>query len=208
MGHPSPPELLVLHGVRVAGFVDTEVLAMRLMLAPELVDELLLDAQARGWITRHSFADTTGWAVTDAGRAHDEAALAAELDAHGIRPLAEQTHLRFLPLNARFLTAMTDWQLRPQPWDRLAANDHTDWRWDERVLRSLGHIGARLGELMQPLEDALPRFQGYAVRYRHALGRVERGERDWVDGVGRDSCHAVWMQVHEDLIATLGIDRS
>ena len=58
MGHPSPPELLVLHGVRVAGFVDTEALAMRLMLAPDLVAELLLDAQARGWISRHSFADT------------------------------------------------------------------------------------------------------------------------------------------------------
>ena len=50
-------------------------------------------------------------------------------------------------------------------------------------------------------------FEGYAVRYRFALGRVDRGEREWVDGVGRDSCHTVWMQLHEDLIATLGIDR-
>lgn len=207
MGHPSPPELLVLHGVRVAGFLDTEVLAMRLRLAPALVEELLLDAQARGWISRHSFAGTTGWAVTDAGRTTDEAALAAELDAHGIRPLTEETHARFLPLNSRFLTAMTDWQLRPQPWDKLAANDHSDWRWDERVLGTLGHLGARLIDLMEPLADALARFDGYAARYRHALGRVERGEHSWVDGVGLDSCHTVWMHLHEDLISTLGIDR-
>ncbi len=97
MAQPSPPELLVLHGVRVAGFVDTEVLAMQLMLAPDLTHELLLDAQARGWVSRHSFADSTGWSITDTGRAQDETALAAELDAHGIRPLAEETHWRFLP---------------------------------------------------------------------------------------------------------------
>ena len=208
MAHPSTPELLVLHGVRVAGFVDTEVLAIRLRLAHDLTHELLLDAQARGWVSRHSFADSTGWSITDTGRAQDETALAAELDAHGIRPLAEETHWRFLPLNARFLTAMTDWQLRPEPWDKLAANDHTDWRWDERVLSTLGHLSARLTDLMEPLADALVRFDGYAARYRHALGRVERGERGWVDGVGLDSCHTVWMQLHEDLISTLGIDRN
>ena len=53
----------------------------------------------------------------------------------------------------------------------------------------------------------LGRFDGYAVRYQAALGRVDRGERRWVDDVGIDSCHTVWMQLHEDLIATLGIQR-
>ena len=39
------------------------------------------------------------------------------------------------------------------------------------------------------------------------MDRVERGERGWVDGVGLDSCHRVWFEVHEDLLATLGIPR-
>ena len=168
MGHPSPPELLVLHGVRVAGFLDTEVLAMRLRLAPALVEELLLDAQARGWISRHSFAGTTGWAVTDAGRTTDEAALAAELDAHGIRPLTEETHARFLPLNSRFLTAMTDWQLRPQPWDNLAANDHSHWRWDQRGLGPPGPLGPGPTALLAPLAAAPARVDGSAASPRPA----------------------------------------
>ena len=33
------------------------------------------------------------------------------------------------------------------------------------------------------------------------------GQNAWVDGVGVDSCHTVWMQLHEDLLATLGLDR-
>jgi hypothetical protein len=28
-----------------------------------------------------------------------------------------------------------------------------------------------------------------------------------VDGPDRDSCHLVWIQFHEDLLATLGIKR-
>jgi hypothetical protein len=34
---------------------------------------------------------------------------------------------------------------------------------------------------------------------------VQEGQRDWVDGHDRDSCHTVWIQFHEDLLATLGI---
>jgi hypothetical protein len=29
-----------------------------------------------------------------------------------------------------------------------------------------------------------------------------------VTGVGIDSCHSVWMELHEDLLATLGMQRS
>jgi hypothetical protein len=33
------------------------------------------------------------------------------------------------------------------------------------------------------------------------------GDRPWVDGSDRDSCHTVWFQLHEDLLATLGLRR-
>jgi hypothetical protein len=40
-----------------------------------------------------------------------------------------------------------------------------------------------------------------------ALSKVETGQRAWVDAYNRDSCHMVWIQFHEDLLATLGIPR-
>jgi hypothetical protein len=40
-----------------------------------------------------------------------------------------------------------------------------------------------------------------------ALSKVETGQRAWVDACNRDSCHMVWIQFHEDLLATLGIPR-
>ena len=33
------------------------------------------------------------------------------------------------------------------------------------------------------------------------------GQKAWVDGHDRDSCHTVWIQFHEDLLATLGLPR-
>ncbi len=89
----------------------------------------------------------------------------------------------------------------------MAANDHTDFRWDDRVLDSLGSLGRRIGPLCAELSGRLARFAGYQDRYAAAMARVEGGERTWVDGVGLDSCHAVWFELHEDLLATLGIQR-
>ena len=55
------------------------------------------------------------------------------------------------------------------------------------------------------LAGCLDRLAGYSERYEAALARARAGEREWVDGLGRDSCHTVWFQLHEDLLATLGI---
>ena len=44
-------------------------------------------------------------------------------------------------------------------------------------------------------------------RYSTALARVDSGERRWVDSPEIDSCHTVWAQLHEDLLATLGLPR-
>jgi hypothetical protein len=48
---------------------------------------------------------------------------------------------------------------------------------------------------------------GYAERYSAALERVDRGERAWVAQPRIDSCHTVWMELHDDLLATLGLKR-
>ena len=97
--------------------------------------------------------------------------------------------------------------MRPLPGAPMAVNDHTDVRWDDRVIDSLGFLGRSMAVLETELATAVRRFGGYAARYDDALTRVTRGESRWVDGVGIDSCHVVWMQLHEDLLATLGLDR-
>jgi hypothetical protein len=205
--HVSKPADLVLHGPRVLGFASGADIATRFALDPTVVEELLLDFEAYGWVHQSSFAGRSGWSITDRGRAENERRLGVELDELGVRPLVAALHRDFLRSNRRFLKACTDWQIRPTRDDSMAANDHTDWGWDEQVLKSLATIGRSLRTIDDGLSALLARFDGYAIRYADALRRVDGGERQWVESPEADSCHTVWIQLHEDLLATLGVPR-
>ena len=207
MAYASAPGDLALHGARVLGFATTSRIATRYGLDVDLVDEALVDFEATGWVRHLSFAGSAGWSLTDTGRAGNEKRLAAELDRAGARDTVTRVHAAFLPLNHRFGQACTDWQLRPTRFDPMAFNDHTDWRWDDRVLRTLTSVGTSFGHLSDRLAGALTRFGCYAGLYASALRQVAAGQRGWVDAHDRDSLHLVWIQFHEDLLATLGIPR-
>jgi hypothetical protein len=207
MTYASTPDLLVLHAVRVAGMTDDEAVARRTGVDQGKASELLEDDEAYGWVTRVEFAGTAGWTLTERGRDEDSRRLSEELDQAGARGVVEQAHRAFESLNGRLVKACTDWQLRPTDNDRLAANDHSDPEWDARVRHELAALDDELTRLVGGLSGVLARFGGYDKRFSAALVRVRAGERQWVTGVGIASCHAVWMELHEDLLSTLGIPR-
>ncbi|MFD6448128.1 transcriptional regulator [Promicromonospora sp. NPDC060204] len=206
-GRSSQPELLVLHSVRIQGMADDDAVAARFGLDPAETSETLLDDEAYGWVRRAAFGTTAGWSLTERGRAEDDRLLALELAESGARAVVEEVHEAFGPLNARLLQACTDWQLLPAEDDRLAPNTHTDADWDARVLDELAALGGELAPLVSSLAAVLARFDGYDTRFERALDRARAGQGEWVAGTGIASCHAVWMELHEDLLSTLGIPR-
>ena len=209
MSEASDPDLLVLHAVRLQGMTTSQQAAGRFGLELGSAEDLLLDHEAYGWVSWSEFSGTGGWSLTERGRRENERRLAAELAAvpEG-RPTLADLHEDFLPLNARLLQATTDWQIRPRPGQPLAVNDHRDRAWDERLLDELGDLATNLGPLVSRLTAVLTRFGGYDERFAAAHARAQDGDDTAVSGVGRDSCHAVWFELHEDLIATLGLTRS
>lgn len=207
MTFDSLPDLLALHAVRVLGFADTPVLARRFGIDAAETAEILRDAEAFGWVHHATFAGLKGWSLTEAGRTENERQLAAELARTGSPEEIRAAYRDFLPLNARLRQACTDWQLRPALGDRLAVNDHSDPGWDDGILQELTSIGLALAPLTNHLSAVLSRFRGYDARFSSALHRVHAGEGGWVDRTDVDSCHRVWFELHEDLIATLGLDR-
>lgn len=207
MTRSSPADLLALHAVRIIGFADARAVARRFALDHAATEEFLLDAEANGWVVHRVFAGTAGWSLTDRGRVENETELASELVGTGRAQEISAAYDRFLPLNGVVLRACTDWQLRPVAGDRLSSNDHDDPTWDADVLRTLDGIAGHLGPLVDRLSDVLTRFRGYDGRFGNALRRAQAGESAWVDRTDIDSCHRVWFELHEDLVATLGIDR-
>ena len=205
MSHDSPPGLLTLHGLRILGGPTVAAIAERFGLAAADLREHLLDAQARGWVTRHEFFGET-WSLTERGRREGERQLAQELDAVGARPTVESVHTALLPLNERHGRACTDWQLRTLAGVRLP-NDHTDPVWDDRVLAELEAVDEQAQDLGRVLAGVLSRFDGHLQRHTSALARARAGQPEWIDAPDRASCQLVWIQFHEDLLATLGVPR-
>jgi hypothetical protein len=192
MPQESPVDLLVVHAVRLRGFADTAAIAARFVLDTHQTHEELLDAEARGWVRRSSFADLTGWSLTETGYRHNEAQLRDELDRAGAHPTVTAIHERFVPLNARASRIFTEWQLG------TGEPAHTVSR--------LTDLADELHDLDRPLASHLARFGGYHDRFVAALTRT-RHDPAWITGIEVDSCHRIWFELHEDLIATLGITR-
>jgi hypothetical protein len=198
----SDPGFLVLHALRLKGFADTGVVASLSRMAPDEATRHLEKAAAAGHVTRRD-GRISGWALTPDGRSRHHELIAAELDGTGARAAIEDGYRRFLEVNNELLTVCTDWQLREN-----VLNDHRDAAYDEGVIARLRSIDTRVQPVCRDLGGALERFDDYGPRFTTAIERVEAGERDWFAKPMIDSYHTVWFELHEDLLATLGIERS
>jgi hypothetical protein len=205
MAHPSDRALLVLHTVRLKGFADVAPVAAASGVSVDEVTAELERAAAEGMATKRE-GRLSGWSVTPVGREKVAALLAAELDDTGARAVVDSAYRRFLAINHDLLGVCTDWQLRPVDGQQ-ATNDHSDPVYDERVVKRLRLIDDAVQPICDDLAGVLERFARYGPRLSIALTKVEAGEPDWFTKPLIDSYHTVWFELHEDLLATLGIER-
>jgi hypothetical protein len=204
--HRSDPRLLVLHGLRLKGTAEAASVAAAVGLPAVQVARLLDGLAAEGLVARTDGL-LTGWSLTRAGRAEHSRALRAELDGLAARPTVEAAYRRFLDLNPGVLDACSRWQVR-ESGGRPVRNDHADAAHDARVVADLADLQRRADPLCDDLGAALARYQAYGPQLRHAVDRVEAGEGDWFAKPLMPSYHTVWFELHEDLLTTLGLERS
>ena len=76
------------------------------------------------------------------------------------------------------------------------------------MISRLVDIDDRLRLVLGDLEAAAPRYRVYRKRFAGALDRVLAGETDYFTKPVIPSYHTVWFELHEDLLASLGIDRA
>jgi hypothetical protein len=198
----SDTSFLVLHGLRLKGFADTPSVVDTTGLAEPDVAAALDAAQAEGLVTRRE-GRVSGWSLTPGGRARHAEQISAELDGSGARDAIHAAYKQFLGVNGELLSVCTDWQLR-----NGSVNDHTDPAYDEKIIGRLREVNTTVQPVCTELAAALDRFAGYGPRLARALERVEAGDRDWFAKPMIDSYHTIWFELHEDLLVTLGIERS
>ena len=196
----SSAELLVLHGVRLAGFATVKAVAERADLPTNVVDNQLGVLEGQGLVEHMAFGDASGWILTAEGKERDTELLREELIASGAESKLRGALDDFEnTVNADLVRVITAWQLQSAAEQQSSST---------AVLQELTELGEALAKLLIPLTDRLPRFSRYPRQFREALAQARSGDMHWVAGVGVLSCHTVWAELHQDLLSSLGRERT
>jgi hypothetical protein len=201
----SDAAFLVLHVLRVKGIARVEEVAATTRL-PTATVEAELQAAAAAGSAKERGGRLPGWSLTGDGRRRHRAL--ACLDVGRVaRPVLDDAYRRVLALNPELLATCTAWQLREVDGERVV-NDHADAAHDAAVLARLERVHDEVRPVYDALAAVLDRFAAYGPELDHALERVRAGDADWFTRPTVRSYHQVWFELHEDLLATLGIERA
>lgn len=191
---------LVLHALKVKGLASAEELTE--ITGSADLDPLLGDLTAEELVKLRT-GRVAGYTLTKAGRgAHPE--LLEQHVTAAERAGASGTYDAFLPVNGRFKAICTRWQVRPGPDGTEQPNDHADATYDAGVVDELGRVHDEVVDALRPAIEASPRFERYPARFSVALERVRGGDIAAFARPMSGSYHDVWMELHEDLLLTLG----
>lgn len=200
MPHRSDPRFLSFHALRIKGFAKAETLAELADLPLSDVEVHLEQLQASGFV---AFREARSlWQLTPEGRAAHVNELRRDVTDEVTADL-HALYSPFLVLNDSFKQLCGDWQMRNGD-----LNDHRDEAYDRAVVARLVEHDSDAVPLTAAMGEVLARLAPYAPRLRTACQRVVDGELNLFTGVMCGSYHDVWMELHEDLILSQGIDRA
>jgi hypothetical protein len=100
---------------------------------------------------------------------------------------------RFTALNHGFKQLCTTWQVEGQPFACIA---------------QLHRIDAAVHDICDELQRCFEHFTHYGRRFTAALARLDAGSDDAFTRPMSGSYHDIWMELHQDLLLTLGRRRT
>ena len=198
MAHQSDPAFRAFHALRIKGFAKVDMVA-------DIADVSAAEAEAHltSLLEREHamFREARAlWQITPAGKEAHRAALAADSPAE-VTAALHGPYETFLGINTAFKELCGDWQLRDgQP------NDHSDSTYDKVIIDRLVAMKNESVPVVAAMGEVLGRLAPYVPRLESTAKRVVAGEQNMFTGVMCGSYHDVWMELHEDLILTQGID--
>ena len=208
MSYNSDPELLVPLALRLKGFGEVETISSVHGLAHDVTEAALAKMVEENKCVMRQVEGVSKYVLTPTGREEGEESLAHELEEVGVRNAVQSGYQRFLALNPAMLQLCTDWQVIDDGSGEQKLNDHSDAAYDQQIFDRLVELDREVGEILGTLEQALTRFDNYLSRFAVAMQKVLSGELEWLTKPIMPSYHTVWFELHEDLLATLGIDRA
>lgn len=200
MAHVSSEDFRVHHALRIKGFATIDVIAEISMVDESAANGHLSALQQDG---HAMFREARSlWQLTPTGKELHSSRLTDDVTDTVRSGLASVYH-DFLVINEKFKELCGAWQLRDG-----APNDHSDSAYDEKVIGELAALHSAADPIVETFGTVLARMSQYAPRLHRARGAVESGQHNMFTGVMCGSFHDIWMELHEDLILSQGIDRN
>jgi DNA-binding MarR family transcriptional regulator len=186
----------------IKGSATPDAVASALMSTPERVKPTL-DRLVRDGLAER---EANMFRLTRSGKSKAKQLLAADQVRCGVSNAVAALDA-FLALDKRAKETVTAWQLREEGGAQIL-NDHTDDRYDARVLNRLASLHRDAKELLALVGKTLDRFRLYTARLDRALTCARDGDGRFVASPQVDSYHSVWFELHEDLILLAGRNRA
>jgi hypothetical protein len=194
---------LVLHALAVKKHADAPVLAEFTGLSQPDVARLLGEAAGSGRVV----AAQGKYVLAPLARLALDGQYAREYANVRANATFLQAYDNFEQINVQLKTLITDWQTIEVGGARVA-NDHSDARYDIRIVDRLGNLHERTDRILAQLVQGLPRLEYYRRKLTEALERAEDGHSEWVSDARLPSYHTLWFELHEDLLRILGRRRA
>ena len=202
MTYKSDPELLVLHSLRLKGFAEPTDVSDATTLPEGTVTELLAAFRDQEMVGRRD-GRISGFMLTPSGKEHHATLLDKERSEAACAPRVAWTYDAFLAYNETFKQLCSDWQLRTVDGKQVP-NDHSDAAYDNAIGERLVDLQTQVADVLDEIGAVLVRFTPYGDRLDSAVTRFVGGETAALSRPLNRSYHDVWMELHEDLLLTLG----
>lgn len=186
-------ELDVLQHLAMAGIAETPELIEATPHGADTVQETLATLEADGAVEDEGF-----WYLTEAGEDRLETACRDRFDDDQLAEL-RAIYDDFEAMDVRMKACAEAWQ-------DLDEGERAPDTEPVADLRTLHEEVTALFDDLDPETKAA--YDGYLQRLDDALDHLGAGDLDYVTGTEVDSYHTVWFELHDDLLRTLGEERS
>jgi len=183
-------EFEVLQAIRCRGVAASERIAANTGLAAGSVEAVVGAAEESGFVKRRQ-GRVSGMSLTPSGRARLALLTRDSVTPEQVAVIAA-AYDAFLEPNQELKSLVTAWQANQDMAATLAA---------------LQLVHAKVNEVIVQAAAAQPRFRRYQERLRQALESFRGGDTGALARPLSESYHDVWMELHEDLLATMSRER-
>ncbi len=202
----STTDVSALHALRVCGLASTTRLADHMRALSDETETVLRRCESEG-LVRYRDGRVSGWQLVDAGKQRHDDWLGAARAEPGWQEQVSRGYAQFLERNRELKEICTAWQLRTLADGGTVINDHRDASYDRDIIARLTTHDRQCEPMFVLLSAGLSRFHDYEDRLDATLDRLAAGDATAFATPMSASYHCVWMELHQDLLLTLGRER-